>query len=74
MIVLEDLRSTHGTFVQGRRLDVGEEYTCRNGISITFGQKVTSGASKFTDVIGGRSFCTSNELHGHQHIEHFYFV
>ncbi|SLM41238.1 SMAD/FHA domain [Lasallia pustulata] len=46
-ILLEDLRSTHGTYVWGRRLDADEAYTCTSGLSITFGQKVTSGTMTF---------------------------
>ncbi len=36
-VILEDLGSTNGTFVNGRRLETGEEYRLRAGDEVRFG-------------------------------------
>ena len=41
---MEDCGSTHGTFLDQRRLEAATPYIVSNGEIITFGQKVTSGA------------------------------
>lgn len=40
-IYLEDMRSTNGTFVNGRRLEPGEQYRLRAGDEVNFGQVCT---------------------------------
>ncbi|MCJ1475198.1 hypothetical protein MMC13_003858 [Lambiella insularis] len=46
-LYLKDLQSTHGTFIEGAKLDPDLEYIVKSGDKITFGQKVTSGASTY---------------------------
>lgn len=43
-IYLQDCGSTHGTFMDKKRLEPGVEFTVGDGEVITFGQRVTSGA------------------------------
>ena len=43
-IYVSDCGSTHGTYLQKKKLDRGTEYVVNNGEVITFGQCVTSGA------------------------------
>lgn len=45
-IYIQDCESTHGTFLDKRKLEAGVEYAISDGEVITFGQKVTSGAGK----------------------------
>lgn len=47
-VYLADCGSTHGTFMGKRRFEAGIPYTVGNGEVITFGQRVTSGASELT--------------------------
>ncbi|MCJ1393285.1 hypothetical protein MMC18_006157 [Xylographa bjoerkii] len=44
---LKDLQSTHGTFIGSERLDPEVDYPVKNGDTITFGQRVTSGATTY---------------------------
>ena len=40
---VQDCNSTHGTYLQKRKLDSGIEYRVNDGELVTFGQQVTSG-------------------------------
>ncbi|MCJ1383793.1 hypothetical protein MMC17_006907 [Xylographa soralifera] len=44
---LKDLQSTHGTFIGSKRLDAEVDYPVKNGDTITFGQRVTSGTTTY---------------------------
>lgn len=44
VIYLQDCGSTHGTYIDKKRLEAGVEYVLADGEVITFGQRVTSGA------------------------------
>ncbi|MCJ1397196.1 hypothetical protein MMC11_000388 [Xylographa trunciseda] len=46
-VLLKDLQSTHGTFIGSKRLDPEVEYPVKNGDTITFGQRVTSGTTTY---------------------------
>ncbi|KAL6721482.1 hypothetical protein ACLMJK_000586 [Lecanora helva] len=43
-LYLQDCGSTHGTFLQKRKLESGIDYSINTGEMITFGQRVTSGS------------------------------
>ena len=45
---LKDLKSTHGTYVGGKRLTPDVDCAIKSGDHITFGQKVTSGLGMWT--------------------------
>ena len=47
-IYLQDCGSTHGTYIDKRRLETGVDTAVVNGVIITFGQRVTSGAGGFS--------------------------
>ena len=47
-IYLQDCGSTHGTYIDKRRLEPGVEFAVADGEVITFGQRVTSGAGGFS--------------------------
>lgn len=49
-VYLADCGSTHGTFLDKRRFDAGIPYIIGNGEVITFGQRVTSGASELIAI------------------------
>ena len=44
VIYLQDCGSTHGTYIDKKRLEAGVDYALADGEVITFGQRVTSGA------------------------------
>lgn len=44
-IYLRDCGSTHGTYIDKQRLETGVDFAVSDGVVITFGQRVTSGAS-----------------------------
>ncbi|MCJ1437652.1 hypothetical protein MMC27_007039 [Xylographa pallens] len=44
---LKDLQSTHGTFIGSKKLDAEVDYPLKNGDTITFGQRVTSGTTTY---------------------------
>lgn len=46
VIYLQDCGSTHGTYMDKKRLEAGVEYALTEGEIITFGQRVTSGAGE----------------------------
>ena len=46
VIYLQDCGSTHGTYIDKKRLEAGVEYALTEGEIITFGQRVTSGAGE----------------------------
>ena len=43
-LYLQDCGSTHGTYMNDKKLEQGVEHVIRDGVVITFGQRVTSGA------------------------------
>ncbi len=67
-IYLQDCGSTHGTYINKKRLETGVEFAVAEGEVITFGQRVTSGAGGPTSLPAIASKMSLSLLNTYSHI------
>lgn len=64
-IYIQDCGSTHGTYMDRKRLEAGVEYAVIDGEVITFGQSVTSGAGRSPTKKGFKDDVRLIQCHSH---------